>query len=109
MDTQDWVKLGLFGVAAYLIYQLMTTASTAVTGATNAVSTSIADAWVSWTSEPAMSVSGNMVLPDGSLIPLAAASIKQSPSGLVYAQYGGAYYELSPSDANGNWPATPVQ
>lgn len=69
----------------------------------------IADFYLWATLPAAMVLQGNIVMPDGSLVPLASATVKQNASGDVVALYGGHYYQLFPSDENGNWPSVLVQ
>jgi hypothetical protein len=52
---------------------------------------------------------GNIILPDGSMTPLQNADVRQSLDDQVYAKYQGHFYQLYPSDNNGNWPSVLVQ
>lgn len=53
-------------------------------------------------------VLGNVLLPDNSLVPLSTVALKTDAQHNVYANIAGSIYELHPSDANGNYPATLV-
>jgi hypothetical protein len=108
-----WVwALGVGGVG-YLLYKAWGGLSAAGSAATNAVSSAIANAWLSLPLvglPPAMQVLGNVKLPDGTLVPLNSLSsgqIRQN-SNDVYANVSGTIYQLSPSDAQGNYPAAAI-
>ena len=52
---------------------------------------------------------GNIVLPDGSLVPTSAIrAYVDLSTGQTRVQYNGRTYALSPHNADGNWPATQV-
>lgn len=59
---------------------------------------------------PAMVVLGNVTLPDGTLYPLKllqSGQIREDTTqepAAVYANVNGSIYQLSPSDAEGNYP-----
>ena len=103
MKAENLIKLVLFGGAAYLLYGLFTKQLPKLTAP---IAGGIADLWVSLTSAPAMSVQGNVVLPSGQQIPLSSLAVKTDTAGNVYVNINGAVYQLSPSDSEGNWPAT---
>lgn len=104
MKTEDIIKLALLGGLAYFVYTYLQKSSP-VQGTASV----IAD-FITWATLPAsMVVQGNIAFPDGTLYPLADVNVRQSPTGAVVANYQGHYYQLSPSDANGNWPATLIQ
>jgi hypothetical protein len=105
MNIKDTVQLGVLGVGAYLLYKFLSK----VPKVTDPIATAIADFWIWATLPPAMTVQGNIILPDGSLAPLANATVKQSPDDQVYANYQGHFYQLYPADDNGNWPSVLVQ
>jgi hypothetical protein len=107
-----WVwALGLGGVA-YVVYRFATNIPAAASAATSAVAQGIANAWLSLPLVglgPAQSILGNAKLPDGTLVALntLVGSIRQTndtpPN--VLANIDGNIYQLSPSDAQGNYPA----
>lgn len=107
-----WVwAIGVTG-AGYIIYKMWGGISAAGSAATNAVSSAIANAWLSlpmFSLPPAMEVLGNVKLPTGTLVPLNSLSSGQirtdSSGNNVYANVSGTIYQLSPSDAQGNFPA----
>lgn len=105
MKTETLFQLGLLGGAAYLIYKL----SKKLPQVTEPVANVIADFYTWLTLPAAMTPLGNMQLPDGSLIPIAQVDVRQSPTGNTIAEYDSHFYQLSPSDANGNWPAALIQ
>lgn len=111
-----WVwALGIGGVG-YLLYKsfsgVASAASAGAAAATNAASSGIASIWLSlpYLGLPAeMTVSGSVQLPDGSLVPLSSlqsGKIRQDASNNVYANVSGTIYQLSPSNGQGNYPAT---
>lgn len=104
MKTETIFQVAILGIVGYFGYELLKKGSQAA----DYTSSQIADLWLSWTLPPPITLLGNIVLPDGTLIPLSTVSVRLAPNGNTYAQVGAAYYQLAPSDANGNWPATPV-
>jgi hypothetical protein len=110
-----WVwAVGVAGVG-YVLYKLSTKVSTAVTAATGAVSQGIANVWLSLPVVglgPSQTILGNAKLPDGTLVPLNSlvGSIRQDQNNPpnTYANVNGNIYQLSPSDAQGNYPAALV-
>jgi len=102
MNTSSIVKWGGLAALAYFLYSKLQTNVGAP------VASVLADIWLSLTLPPAMVLQGNILLPDGTLIPLQNSDVKQGPDGNVYLNLGGTFFRLYPSDANGNWPATRV-
>ena len=107
-----WVwALGLGGVA-YVLYKSVLAVPAAVSAATAPVSTAIADIWLSLplVGLPAnMTVLGSVLLPNGTLVPLSSlqpGQIRNDPNGNVLASVSGQIYQLSPSNTQGNYPAT---
>jgi hypothetical protein len=106
-----WVwALGLGGVG-YLLYKSFSGVTAAMTTATAPVASTIADIWLSlpFVGLPAnMQVLGNVTLPTGTQIPMNSlvGKIRQDANGNVYANVSGSIYQLSPSDSQGNYPAT---
>lgn len=105
MKTSDLIQLGLFAGAAYVLYQFFTKQLPKVT---QPVADMIANFYTWATLPPAMVVQGNLAFADGSTVPLSTVDVRQNGD-MVVASYAGHYYQLSPSDANGNWPATLLQ
>ena len=112
MKIPWWVwALGLGGVG-YILYKSYSGVSTAAATTTNAVSTGIADIWLSlpyFGVGSNIQVLGSVQMPDGSLVPLsslAQGKIRTDASNNVYANINGNLYQLSPSNAQGNYPAT---
>ena len=107
-----WVwAAGLAGVG-YVLYRFATQIPKAASAATGAVAQGIANVWLSLPVVglgSAQTILGNAKLPDGSLVPLNSlvGSIRQDTNNPpnVYANVGGNIYQLSPSDAQGNYPA----
>lgn len=108
MKIPWWVvALGLAGVYVYLQFRKSPLPSSVAQG--------IANIWLSLPFvglPPAMQVLGNVALPDGTLVPLNSLKSGQirtdNTTGNVYANVGGNIYQLSPSDTQGNYPATLV-
>ena len=113
IDTRTLITIGLIGAGAYALYLVLqqvgkigSGVATVVGQATNAATTSIANTWVSLTTSNMGGVPGNILFPDGNVVPLASTTVKTDANGNVYVMEGGALYQLGQSDANGNWPAT---
>lgn len=112
-----WVWAGGFAAVAYLLYKLANKVPQAVNAATGAVAQGIANIWLSlpyFGLSTGQTILGNLKLPDGTLVPLQSlvggGNLRQDPSNTnVYANVNGAFYQLSPSDASGNYPATLIQ
>ena len=107
-----WVwALGLGGVG-YLLYKSFSGVSSTASNIVNTVSSGIADLWLSLPLvglPPAMQVLGSIQLPNGSLVPLSSlqsGQIRTDANNNVYANVSGTIYQLSPSNAQGNYPAT---
>lgn len=105
-----WVwAIGVGGVG-YLIYKIFY-APPKPGGPVDLVSSAIANLWLSLPLvglPPSMQVLGSVQLPDGSLVALntlSSGQIRQSGTS-VLANVAGMIYQLSPSNAQGNFPAT---
>lgn len=102
--------LGIGGVG-YLLYKSFSGVTAGASAVTNAVSSGIADLWLSLpiVGLPAqMTVLGNVQLPNGTLVPLStlqAGQIRTDPNNNVLANVNGTIYQLSPSNTQGNYPA----
>jgi hypothetical protein len=112
MKIPWWVwALGVGGVG-YLLYKSFSKVPQAAAAAVNAVSTGIAEIWLNLPFvglPPNMTLLGQIQLPDGSEVALSslpAGKIRQGSDGSVLANVNGNIYQLSPSNAAGNYPAT---
>lgn len=117
--TSDLVFFGLIGVGLYLAYQWLKSSplGAGISSAAGAVS-SAASSGVNLLATPflpgpsTMTPTGQIVFPNGSMSPVSSfsAQLAQGPAsdGNVYIMQGGTTYQLSASDANGNFAATPV-
>ncbi len=104
MKTEDMINLVIVGGVAYVIYTLLPKFKKD----TGAVADWIAQFYEWATFPPSIVPLGNIVLPGGMLIPLTEVEVRQMPNGGTAALYAGVVYQLSPSDNNGNWPASPL-
>lgn len=104
MRKEDLLQLVIIGGLLYFLVSYLQKSSFIQTPANV-----IADFYAWLTLPPSMIVQGNVVLPNGSLVPLSLTDVRQNGANVVVAEYEGHYYQLSPSDANGNWPATLIQ
>jgi len=106
MKLENLLTIGVVGVVGYLILQAMG----GLKKGTDQASDTLAAWWLAlFPNPPAMQVLGSVVFPDGSVVALSRLQPpKADASGAVFVQYNGHYYQLSPSDQNGNWPATLV-
>lgn len=122
-DTELVLVLGILGVGAYVLYQLWQGAKVVGTAAVDAgkglyhgaqvlstpVSAPIAWGVLKLTEQPSMGqVPGNVLFPDGLAAALSTYKLYTDTSGGVYVKDRGSTYRLSPSDADGDWPATYV-
>lgn len=110
MNTSDLIKIGAVGLGVYFLYTFLSKKiPDAAKKATAPLSQAIANFWVSLTASPPMPVLGDVILPDGTDIgPLSQFSVGKDSSGNVYIQSGADVYQVQPSNAQGNWPATLV-
>lgn len=110
MKRDDLIMLALLGVGAYIVWRYFQQAVQTVTApATTAIANTwvyLSSAWNNMTLFPSMSVLGNAVMPDGSLVPMSSFTLKGDSTGALYGNYAGHYYQFTPSDSNGNFPAT---
>ncbi len=114
--------LAAVGVGGYLLYKLYQGAKAVGTAAASAgaavyhgaqtltapVSNVIAAGILKLTQQPAMLVPGNVLFPDGTGGPLSTYAVFTDPAGNVYVKDRGSTYQLSPSNSDGDWPATYV-
>ncbi len=123
-EIQGVLVLAGVGVAGYLIYQLFQGAKAAAGAITDAgvavyhgaqvltgpVANVIAGTVLKLTEYPAINVSGNVLFPDGTGAPLSSYAIFKDPAqpGAVFVKDRGSTWQLQPSDADGDWPATYV-
>lgn len=111
----------LLAGAAWLVYKyvwpVISTAATGVQSATGAVSAAIANAYVAATSGPAIAATHQVMLPDGTDIPMqqigATGTLKDTtqPGGATSATFtwnGVNYVIVGPSDASGTFYAQAV-
>lgn len=114
-STKSLLMVAAVGAGLYALYMVLSQVGkigSGVTGAigaaTNAATSSIANAWVALTSTSMGGVTGNVLFPDGNVVALAMTPVKTDAAGNVYVMEGGALYQLGQSDGNGNWPASLV-
>jgi hypothetical protein len=122
--TQDLVLLGGLVLVGYVLYKVFgavqaTAAAAGVAGkavikgaqvVTAPVAAALATAWSAMTSNPNISLLGNVLWPDGTSTPIASLTVKSDTLGNVYvaSPQNGLLFQLQPSDANGNWPAVQI-
>lgn len=97
--------IGILGI--YAISKIKTFTKPGV----DALSTGIADVIIWWDqlgSGAPIQVSGNVVLPDGSVAAISSLTWKSDNQGNAYTKIGNAVYELAPRDANDNFTLTQV-
>ena len=121
-NIEGVLLLAGLGIGGYLLYELFQGAKAVVKAAadvgkavysgaqtvTSPVSTGIADVILKLTQQPAMNVPGNVIYPDGTAAPLSQLKVFSGNDGNVYVKDRGSTWRLSPSDADGDWPATYV-
>lgn len=101
MKRNDWLLYAGLGLAGFIAYEWL---KSSTTGAINAVTQPLANAWVSLTSSPGASVQGMILMPDGSTLPVSSVSPSWIGNALVFS-YQGTNYQLYGHDSNGNYPA----
>jgi len=111
MKVSDWVGIGVVGVGGYVLYKLLSK----VPQVTAPISNAIASAWVAATNALngsfTMQLLGNLVLPDGTLVPIAqlpSGAMRSTAGGDLQVLYNGHIWQMQPSDANGNFPVSVV-
>jgi hypothetical protein len=122
-NIEGVLVLAGIGIAGYLLYQVYKGAKAAAGAVADAgvavyhgaqtitapVSNVIAAGILKLTQQPAMNVPGNVLFPDGTSAPLASyPSVSKDAAGNVYVIDRGSTWQLHPSDADGDWPATYV-
>lgn len=113
MQTKDVLQVGLLGAVAYLLYKGFDFAKDTAEKAIDKTSTSIANFWLKlFPLPPAIELLGNVVFPGNIFVPLQqlakTGAVKQDDDARVFVKYAGYIWQLSPSNAAGNWPATRV-
>lgn len=112
MKLQDTATLAGIGIVIWLLWK----AKEKFSEGTGQVADWIAQAWMTFDDllpgQGGIQLVGNVVFPNGIYVPLQnlsnARAVKSDPDGNVYANYSGQFWQLSPSDASGNWHAAPV-
>lgn len=113
IKTSDLLLWGGVAIAAYLIWQAVSGAGSAVASAVssgvNTAAGGIANLWVSLTAAPSMNVLGNSQLPNGALVPTSSLTLRTDASGNVYTNIAGVTYQMQPwvTGANGQ-PVYPL-
>lgn len=105
-DLKSWLWLALLGAGAYAVYQFFQSPKSPL----NTAASSIANAYVNLTSPAAPVPQGSVIMPDGSSFPasnLSSMTLQSGPGSLTF-QTGGSTYSLAPSNADGNYVATPL-
>jgi hypothetical protein len=104
---RDLFFLAILGVVAYF---LLSKGTQLLGTATAPISDAIANAWLAATLPANMTVLGGIAFPDGSIISINDVQLRANQqTGAVQFMFAGHLYNLSASDANGNWPATLIQ
>jgi hypothetical protein len=102
----DWVWLLGGGAAIWFLWKQF---KAGVTAATDPLATGIANLWVKLFDAPSMVIPGNVVLPDGSKIPVNSLVIKTDTLNNLFTQISGRIYQFQPSDPiTGDWPLKQV-
>jgi hypothetical protein len=105
-DLKGWLWLAALGVGGYFVYKTFFSNQSPV----NQAAASVANAYVNLTAPPAPVPQGSVIMPDGSSFP--ASNLSSMPltsgAGSLTFQTGGTTYSLAPSNADGNYIATPL-
>lgn len=104
---RDLLLLAIVGMA---LYYFLGKVKDRVGDMTAPISQAIANAWLAITLPSPMNVLGGIAFGDGTVIDINDVQLRANQqTGAVQFLFGGHIYNLSASDANGNWPATLVQ
>lgn len=90
------------GMALYLLSKVGKVGA----AATNAISSSIASAAISWDNliyGGPIQVLGNVALPDGSVAAISSLEWRHDNQGNTYTQWNNSVYELAARDSSGNF------
>lgn len=107
-ELAPWLLLAIGG---YVLYRVTSKAADTGKKAVDWTSSQIANLWLTmFPLPPSMELLGNIIFPGNIKVPLQqlAGQVRQDRDGNTFVNYAGMYWQLSPSDANGNWPATPI-
>lgn len=106
MKREAEMYLGLAVVAAIVVYFVGKKLAAAGSAATNAVSSGLANAYVSLTSGPGIQAQGGITMPDGSFLPASVVTMTfNTQANAGEFTYQGQQYLTQSRDANGNWIA----
>jgi hypothetical protein len=106
-DTEFYIEMALWIGAAIAAYYVWTKVSAGVSSVTAPVVDAAADAYVALTSGGAASAAGNVILPDGSSVPVSSINPVANSDGSTTFSQDGATYTIQPgTDSNGDWTAT---
>lgn len=106
MKTDKLILYGAIAVVAYVVWSKLTKTGQAAVNTAGQVG---ANLWLTLFPLPAaMQVLGNVVMPNGSLIPVGSVQLRQDSDGNTFTQIAGTTYQLSPHDDQGNYPLTAV-
>jgi len=104
--AEDLIEPLLWIGGAIALYYLWSKTSGVVANITAPITNAAADAYVSMTAGGAATPSGNVVLPDGTSVPVAKLTPTIDASGDTTVSYGGSKYVVLPgTDSNGDWNA----
>jgi hypothetical protein len=106
VEIEEWLPVVAVGVGIYFLYNALQNFF-GKTGTGGAVINSAAQAYVNLTSGGAIVPTGNVILPDGSTIPVSSINMNAT-TGAAFTYNGANYSIQSGTDANGNWTAVPT-
>jgi len=102
MDTKEIVLLGAAGAGLYVLFKGMKQFQKG----TDYVAEGIAKLYLKMTLAPPVQVLGNVLFPNGTKVPLSQLEIRTDSAHDVFTRFQGNIYQLQPSNAQGDWPAT---
>jgi hypothetical protein len=111
MDTDDiktYALIGGIGLGAYLLYKAFSGVKTVVCAVTAPATAALANWYVSLTSCGAAIPTGQVLLPNGTAVPVAQLQVSSvaGTNSAMFTYGGQTYYLNSPHDSNGNWAAS---
>lgn len=107
-ELAPWI---LIAIGGYVLYKVVNKAADTGKKAVDWTSSQIANLWLNmFPLPPAIELLGNIIFPGNIIVPLQQLSgqVRQDQDGHTFVKYAGMYWQLAPSDANGNWHATPI-
>ena len=110
MKTSDFIEATVVAVIGYAVYLLLDKAKEVIDRSADAVAQPIADAIIRFTLPEPVNVTGAVILPNGTPVPVSSLRIqKTAGKEQFWFAYGGHTYQLGPRSTQGNYPTRLLQ